>query len=196
MSKVESDYYTGPPPLPHPSPHMGPLKHPEIASPFLPHQWDKVFRKKSSVIRRLQFSVFSLHPVLILSGWSGPQTERMPPHSLLKLPTLPFLPSPLSKTRYTYIFLQLIDILIINISVLWSLQRVSSLYVWSLHKWLFSQCSSWSDSRLLKVLGSRWAQGGTQRIVRRIIGKILRVFLICHWLIFVLPLMPWVVIED
>ena len=103
---------------------MGPPKHPEIASPFPSRQWDKVFRKKSSVIRSLQSSVFSLHPVLILSGWSGPQTERMPPPSLLKLLTLPFLPSPLSKTRYTYIFLQLIDILIINISVLWSLQRV------------------------------------------------------------------------
>ena len=45
-----------------------------------------------------------------------------------------------------------------------SLQRWPSLCVWSLRKWLFCQCFSWSDSRLCKVLGSRWAQKGTWRI--------------------------------
>ena len=41
----------------------------QIPSLFPPHQWYKVFRKKSSVLRNLQSSVLSLHPVLIPSVW-------------------------------------------------------------------------------------------------------------------------------
>ena len=66
-SKVQSDYYTEPPPPHHPSSQMGPPKYPEMPSPFRPHQWHEVFRKKPSVLRNLQCSVLSLHPVLIPS---------------------------------------------------------------------------------------------------------------------------------
>ena len=55
---------------------------------------------------------------------------------------------------------------------------------------------SWSDNRLLKVSGSRWAQEGTWRIVRRTVGKALRDFFIRHQLIFILLFILRVVVED
>ena len=113
----------------------------------------------------------------------GPNLKRshLPP-SHTPDPALPSLP--IIRKTDRHIFLWLVDTLIINIWVLRSVQRGPLLYVWSLHKRLFCQCFSWSYSRLLSVLGSRWAQGLTWRIVRSV-GGILRGFFIRHQLTFI-----------
>ena len=106
--------------------------------------------------------------------------------------------------KHTHIFFLLVGTLIINICVLWSVQRGPSLYVWSLHKRLFCLCFSWSYSRCLSILGSRWAQGLTWRIVGRSVvrtvvgrnvGRISGVSsstIGCFLFFFIL----WVVVED
>lgn len=131
---MESDYYTEPPPLHHLSSQMGPPKYPEIPSPFPPHQWDEVFRKKSSVLRNLQSSVFSLHPVLIPSVWvtkdclvwalNWKDATSLPSHT--PDPSLSSL-TIITTQIHTHIFRQLADTLITNIWVFWPLQRGPSL---------------------------------------------------------------------
>ena len=190
---------------------MGPLKHTETPSPFPSHQWDEVFRKKSSVLRNLQSAVLSLHPVLTPSVWvsmdwlvwalNWKDASSLPPQT----PDSSLSPLSIIKKTCTHIFLLLVGTLIINIWVLWSVQRGPSLYVWSLQKWLFCLCSSWSCSRLLNILGSRLAQGLTWRIVGRSVvstvfgrnvGGILCDFFFCHWLIFILLFILRMVVED
>ena len=98
--------------------------------------------------------------------------ERIPLPSLLTHLTLPLLPShshththtkKKKNQTHTHLFTAC---WYCNYQHLrpWSLQRWPSLYVWFLHKWLFCQCFSWSDSRFCKVLGSRWAQKDIWRI--------------------------------
>ena len=43
------------------------LQNTRDSKSFPHHQWDKVFRKKSSMLRNLQSSVLRPHPVIILS---------------------------------------------------------------------------------------------------------------------------------
>ena len=133
-SKVQSDYYTEPPPPHHPSSQMGPPKYPEMPSPFRPHQWHEVFRKKPSVLRNLQCSVLSLHPVLIPSVWvtkdglawalNWKDATSLPSHT--PDPSLSSL-AIITTHIHTHIFWQLADTLINNIWVLWPLQRGPSL---------------------------------------------------------------------
>lgn len=200
---MESDYYTEPPPLHHLSSQMGPPKYPEIPSPFPPHQWDEVFRKKSSVLRNLQSSVFSLHPVLIPSVWvtkdclvwalNWKDATSLPSHT--PDPSLSSL-TIITTQIHTHIFRQLADTLITNIWVFWPLQRGPLLLFDPRTDWLFCQGFSCSDSRLLKVSGSRWALGGTWSIVGRTVGRLLRDFFIRHRLIFILLFILRVVVED
>ena len=198
---MEFDYYTWPPPLYHPSPQLGPPRHTEISSPFPPHQWDKVFKKKSSVLRNLQSSVLSLHPLLIPSVWLNMDwlvwaTDRknsisLPSHT----PDTSLLPLPIIKKQiHTHLFTAFWYFNHQHLST-WSLQRWPLLYVWSLHEWLFCQFFSWRDSRLLKVLDSRWIQVGTWRIVGRTAGRILRDLFIHHWLTLLLLFILHVVVE-
>lgn len=131
---MESDYYTEPPPLHHPSSQMAPPKYPEIPSPFRPHQWDAVFRKKASVLRSLQSSVFSLQPVLIPSVWvtkdcllwalNWKDATSLPSHT--PDPSLSSLAITTTQI-HTHIFLQGAETLITNIWVFWPLQRGPSL---------------------------------------------------------------------
>ena len=147
-SKVESDYYTGLPPLHHPSPQMGPLKHPEIPSPFPPHQWDEVFRKKPSVIRNLQSSPSPHSQCLSSYGLLGMGSKlkgcHLPP--LSHTWSIPSFPRHHQKpdthththththTRTHTIFLQLADTLVTDIWLFWPLQRGPSL--------LFDPCTN------------------------------------------------------
>ena len=120
--------------------------------------------------RNLQSAVLSLHPVLTPSVWvsmdclvwalNWKDASSLPPHT----PDPSLSPLSIIKKICTHIFLLLVDSLIINIWILWSVQRGPLLYVWSLHKRLFCLCFSWSYSRLFSVLGSRWAQGLPWRI--------------------------------
>ena len=126
----------------------------------------------------------------------GPKLKgrHLPPFSHTR--PFPFSPLHHQKNIHTHIFFLLVGTLIINICVLWSVQRGPSLYVWSLHKRLFCLCFSWSYSRCLSILGSRWAQGLTWRIVRRSVGRIHQGFFIRRWPVFILLFILLVVVED
>ena len=197
---MESGYYTEPPPLHHPSLQLDP-QNKQIPRPFPPHQWDEVFRKKSSVLRNLQSAVLSLHPVLTPSVWvsmdwlvwavNWKDATSLPPHT----PDPSLSPLCIIKKTCAHIFLLLVGTLI-NIWVVWSVQRGPLLYVWSLYKRLFCLCFPWSYSRWLSILGSRGAQGLTWRIVRRSVGRNLWGFFILHWPIFILLFLLLVVVED
>jgi len=149
----------------------------------------------------LQSAVLSLHPVLSPSVWVSmdwlvwaldwKDASSLPPHT----PDPSLSPLSIIKNTRTHIFLLLVDTLIVNIWILWSVRRGPSLYVWCLHKRLFCLCFSWSYSRWLSILGSRWAQGLTCRIVRSV-GRILWGFFIRHWPTFILLFILRVVVED
>ena len=151
--------------------------------------------------RNLQSAVLSLHPVLTPSVWvsmdclvwalNWKDASSLPPHT----PDPSLSPLSIIKKICTHIFLLLVDSLIINIWILWSVQRGPLLYVWSLHKRLFCLCFSWSYSRWLSILGSSGAQGLTWRIVRSV-GRILWGFFIRRWPIFILLFILRVVVED
>ena len=155
---------------------MGPLKHPEIPSPFPPHQWDEVFRKKPSVIRNLQSSVFSLHPVLIPSVWvakdclvwalNWKDAASLPSHT--PDPSLPFLTIIKNRYTHTHLFTTCWYFNHQHLSVLASTER-TIVVVWSLHKWLFCQgfpgvTTDCSRSR---------APGGHRRVLGESSGELL-----------------------
>ena len=109
---------------------------------------------------------------------------------------IPFFPRHYQKTdTQTYLFTTCWYFNHQYLSVLASTEGTITV-VWSVHKWLVCESFSCSDNRLFKVSGSRWAQRGTWRIIKRTVGRIPQDFFICHRLIFILLFILRVVVED